>query len=68
LIRIDEYKLINVNMRKDKKEAIWVTPNVHKKLKVLAAISDEPIGDIASKVIDEYIKKNKELIDSFLDD
>ncbi len=55
-------------MRKDKKEAIWVTPNVHKKLKVLAAISDENVGDIASKVIDEYIKKNKELIDSFLDD
>ena len=39
-------------MRKDKKEAIWVTPNVHKKLKVLAAISDENVGDIASKVID----------------
>jgi hypothetical protein len=35
---------------------------------VLAAISDEHVGDIASKVIDEYIKKNKELIDSFLDD
>ena len=61
-------KYININMAKERKEAVWIQSSVHRKLKIISAINEENIGETAVKAINEYIDKNKEIIDSFFKD
>ena len=55
-------------MAKERKEAVWIQSSVHRKLKIISAINEENIGETAVKAINEYIDKNKEIIDSFFKD
>jgi hypothetical protein len=55
-------------MNKEKKEAVWVDVSTHKKLKILSAIKNETISETGVKAMNEYIEKNKDLIDSFFKD
>lgn len=42
-------KYININMARERKEAVWIQSSVHRKLKIISAINEESIGETAVK-------------------